>query len=333
MPAFRRSDAPLTRRVAWRPSVRSGKSDLVRESDDRGRRSPHTAPVLRCRRSRCHHILILRPVHAPLVRHALIALSIVLPPCVGHAQGENRAPNRELFATALPYPQERGELQLSLGPRYNVWRSDRRAAGELSVEFGITDRWQLELEATAHGTGRRASAASVHFDAVGLGVQRSWMGSATSRWHAALGAAIEVEREQGDGDAAVQAGAEEQATSQHIAVSFSAVRDVERLFGLKLAASATISVPSARVPLRAALRERELSSHLAAMLPLGHVVLSTEVSWSPELLPHVSDSRAIITPGVLLSLPASFQIGIATSQSLARSLRSKDVSVKLIYEF
>ena len=92
---------------------------------------------------------------------------------------------QELPAGELTFVQQRGETQLTLGSRI-----DGRGGAlqlPLSVEYGLTDRWQLgtelELEtATDAGEPTRGEAT--------LGLQRGWLGLGGGRTHAAAGVEV-----------------------------------------------------------------------------------------------------------------------------------------------
>ncbi len=55
-------------------------------------------------------------------------------------------PIQEVFQTELVYPQERGEVQLTFSPRYGKGGGQSLFQAPVSVEYGITKNWQVEVE-------------------------------------------------------------------------------------------------------------------------------------------------------------------------------------------
>ena len=73
-------------------------------------------------------------------------------------------PMQEAFAGELVYPQEQREVQLTLGPSAD-WCCDRAWDLPLTVEYGLTDAWQVEVEWTSLASIRAAG----HDRATGIG--------------------------------------------------------------------------------------------------------------------------------------------------------------------
>src|SRR5450432_1843611 len=55
-------------------------------------------------------------------------------------------PIEELFKTDLVYPQEKGELQVELASIYQNHAGGDTWTIPLSMEYGLSDRWQVEAE-------------------------------------------------------------------------------------------------------------------------------------------------------------------------------------------
>ena len=89
---------------------------------------------------------------------------------------------QELPAGELTFVQQRGETQLTLGSRLDG--VSRALQLPLSVEYGLTDHWQLDTElelepATEAGEPTQGAAS--------FGLQRGWLGLGGGRTHAAAG--------------------------------------------------------------------------------------------------------------------------------------------------
>jgi hypothetical protein len=94
---------------------------------------------------------------------------------------------QELPAGELTFVQQRGETQLTLGSRLD---GDRRALQlPLSIEYGLTDRWQLDTELELEPA---TDAGEPTHGAATVGLQRGWLGLGGGRTHAAAGLEIGV---------------------------------------------------------------------------------------------------------------------------------------------
>jgi hypothetical protein len=125
-------------------------------------------------------------------RLALVALALTCSAAPAFAQSQTVnddyvQPLQEVFQTELVYPQDRGDVQVTVGPRRFAGSDD---VGELPVaaEYGITDRWQVEVEYAALSSVRLdpTGTARGHGD-VEVGTKYSFMRIGGSQFHAALG--------------------------------------------------------------------------------------------------------------------------------------------------
>ena len=73
-------------------------------------------------------------------------------------QTDAEQPVEEVFQAELVYPQEHGALQLSLAPWFTSITNQQTGQTSFTVEYGLTDAWQVEVE--GHGFGYGAARAS-----------------------------------------------------------------------------------------------------------------------------------------------------------------------------
>lgn len=101
---------------------------------------------------------------------------------------EREQPVQEVFQTALVYPQERGEVQLTYASRFSKGKGHSSLQTPLSLEYGITDRWQVEIEWNALSrrteTGEAATRGRGDLQ---IGTQYSFMNMRRSNFHSAVG--------------------------------------------------------------------------------------------------------------------------------------------------
>ncbi len=67
----------------------------------------------------------------------------------GGAKETDEQPLQELFQTDTVYPQEKGEVQFTLAPIFRRERGADVSEISASVEYGLTDAWQVEVEWSA----------------------------------------------------------------------------------------------------------------------------------------------------------------------------------------
>ena len=73
-----------------------------------------------------------------------MVLTILSGPASAQESPKPAQPVQELFFTEVVYPQSRHEVQLTLGSFVDRTSADKSALAPVSVEFGLTDRLQLE---------------------------------------------------------------------------------------------------------------------------------------------------------------------------------------------
>ncbi len=126
-----------------------------------------------------------RPLKCPwllVIFVALPRLAIAQPEAQESAQ-----PLQELFLTETVYPQEKGEVQITLGILSDRSRAERPTLLPISIEYGLTNHWQIEggWDGYTEVSGQpwqqlRTARASV-------GTKLSFMNVGGSKLHAAIG--------------------------------------------------------------------------------------------------------------------------------------------------
>ncbi|MEM7586768.1 MAG: hypothetical protein AAF560_25485 [Acidobacteriota bacterium] len=225
---------------------------------------------------------------ACLLAFGLMAASVTL--------GEEESqPLEEVFLSELVYPQEAGEFQLTLAPSFSSAADEEAFAGRATVEYGLTDDWQIELEwdvfvrrdsdgMTAEGLG----------DAE-LAVKWARMEIAENT-HLAFGLEIglpiaNVDDELGEGLLEIE--------------PFAVVaRDFPRWRGLQLFAQVGLGlvdrIRSPSDPDDEEPEAHELEVHLGAFLPTRHFVATLELSGSDNTWNHDGEERELyLTPGLV----------------------------------
>src|SRR5689334_17098895 len=75
---------------------------------------------------------------------ALALVAVAVFPARANAQADRPQPIQERFLNEVGYPQDKGETQITLSSLVDRSQSTRAALLTASVEYGLTDRWQIE---------------------------------------------------------------------------------------------------------------------------------------------------------------------------------------------
>ena len=102
-------------------------------------------------------------------------------------------PIQEMFQSNLVYPQEEGEIQLTLFPSFRKNENTQKARTLFEIEYGITDAFQIIFE--WDGLLYENPKASPTISGPGnieVGAQYSWMGLGDGNTHFSFGNLIEL---------------------------------------------------------------------------------------------------------------------------------------------
>jgi hypothetical protein len=130
-----------------------------------------------------------------MVRHLLAGALVVFPQVVAAQEPQPaRQPVQELFFTEVVYPQERHEVQLTLGSFVDRSSEDKSALTPFSVEYGVTNRWQIEAGWDGYSRFHTNPWISPRTERLSVGTKYSFMNMRRSPVHAAIGLDVEFTR-------------------------------------------------------------------------------------------------------------------------------------------
>ena len=246
------------------------------------------------------------------------------------AQEVDEQPIQEVFRTQLVYPQERGEVQLTFTSRFGK-RDGHSMFQTPSVEYGITDRWQVEVEwnAQQRRTERGESATRGTGD-VSIGTQYSFMNMAGSKFHSALG--VEV--------ALPVADIKKELTEGFVEYEpyFIIARDFPKLNRMQVFSQVGVGFVQ-RARRHADSDEDEPAAHelnlsVGTFVPFRKAVFTGEFEFSTNRWNNGGLEREMsVTPGVMYRLPRNWEIGLGAPIGLTHDADKVGVVFKLIYEF
>jgi hypothetical protein len=230
-----------------------------------------------------------------------------------------RQPLQELVRTEVVYPQEHGEVQFTLRTLFDRGRSSDSIGMPISVEYGLTDAWQVEVEWLAfsriHSDGGAASA----LGGLALGTKYSFMNIRGSGVHAALGVEAGWAREL-EPEGTLDTNAEIEPFGVVAVDLFEARAQVFAHLGVSILRRESLVVDDDD------LGGSELTWNTGAFVPGRYLTLALELNGRT----HARDLYA--TPSVTFLLPRPWELGVGVPIGLQHRSMRMGLSVQLIYE-
>lgn len=247
------------------------------------------------------------------------------------ATEEPEQPVQEVFQTGLVYPQERGEVQLSYTSRFSQGLGHSSLHTPLSLEYGITDRWQIEIEWNAMSRRTETGEATTRGQGdMQIGTQYSFMNMRGSNFHSAVG--FEVSLPTGSLDKELSEGFIEYEPY------FIVARDFPKLNNLQIFSQIGVGFVQ-RVKRHVELEDDEPAAHefnlgVGMFVPFRRLVFTGEFNLSTNRWNNDGREREMhVTPGVMFRLPRNWEIGIGAPIGLTSGADRSGAIFKFIYEF
>lgn len=248
------------------------------------------------------------------------------------AERQQPQPLQEVFQTELVYPQEKGEVQFTLSPTFSKGAGLKLFQTPLTIEYGLTSKWQVELEWQA-ASFRRERGEGETMRGIGdlrLGTKYSFMNMRGSSFHSAVG--LEVGMPTGSAEKELSEGVIEYEPY------FILARDFQRLKGAQLFAQAGVGLLQ-RVKGHASENEdgptaHEFNLNVGSFVPVSHVVLTGELNWQTNRWNHGGqESLLYFTPGLVWHPASTWEVGVGVPIDLTRDADGFRNILKLTYEF
>jgi hypothetical protein len=270
----------------------------------------------------------------------LLAIALVsFPPSLARADDDDAAgstnrekrPIEELFKTDLVFPQEKGELELEVASVYQNHSGADTWTLPLSLEYGLTDNWQVEAEwdSLVQRYPRHQPVARGVGD-IQAGSQYSFMNIGGSLWHLAPRFSVQipvgdVNKDLGDGFVEYQP-------------ALILARDVPELHHTQFFAEMGASLlqrantPAHTADLQPAAHELNWGTGCFVLFPRAAATLEldgTDNRWNH----HGADDEIYLTPGALWRAARNVELGLGIPVGLNRGADRFDVMAHLVWEF
>ena len=274
---------------------------------------------------------IMKIINRKIFVIAFVALNFI----AANGQTTNRQteqPLQEVFQTELVYPQEKGEFQITVAPRFDRRDGERREELPARLEYGITSRWQVEVEFTPFSR-RRELETSETANGIGdlsVSTKYSFMNIKDSNFHSSV--QFEVGFPTGNVSRELSEGFIEYEPS----VSFA--RDFPRLNRLQIFSQVGVNflqrVKKSRDDddLEPAAHEFKLNGGFFAPIKKGRIV--GEINWiTNQWNKGGRQSEVYLTPGFVYKFSRNFEFGIGTPVGISRDADNFRTILQAVFEF
>jgi len=227
---------------------------------------------------------------------------------------------QDVFQTELVYPQEKNEFQFTVFPAYYQHSGYEQIQLPFLAEYGINNRWQLEIEWNTFQYRKIHPGSSVSGTGdLEIGTKYSFMNIGNSDFHAAGG--FEVGIPLGNEDKELGEGLWEYEPYLLLAVDFPKLHNAQ-LFG-----QAGISFVQQRETEEPEGNELNLGGGF--FIPFKPVIFSSELTWY-----HSKEANQLFyTPGAVWTMNNGWETGLAFPLGLNRQTLNFGIMAMITFEF
>jgi hypothetical protein len=261
-----------------------------------------------------------------MCRALLLIAAMAVLPRVALGQEPPPQPLQELFFTEVVYPQEKGEVQFTLGARVDRSRAQPATLLPIAIEYGLTDRWQIEMGWDGYAQSSEWPFKHLRTARLSIGTKYSVMNIGHSHVHGAFGLDVEFPR-----PGAFAEGEGEDGTEIEPFVAFAAdVRGGVSVFGSVGASLEPREV--ADLATRGARPEDRGTIGCGALVAFRHVTLAAEYTSRSDGLPWRLDGAALVTPSIVVHPGHQWELAVGVPIAAARGERQPGVAVNIVKE-
>ncbi len=284
----------------------------------------------------CESLREVTPIRPAFMTVFATVVALLAVPVLAFSQEEDEEAEyfqalNEVFQTALVYPQDAGEVQLTLWPSFADGADAKLSSLGLALEYGITDAFTVEIEWTGFSNlTPDLGASSSGIGDLELGGQLAFMQVAGPNTHAAVGLGVSLpvaspEKELSDGFVEFE---------PYILLA----RDFPERNHLQLFTQVSLGLvrraKDPADPLDAEPAAHEFSWSGGFFVAFDPVRFTGELTVSTNTWNHDGEeSSAFLTPGIVLNLPGSWEVGIGAPIGLSSDSDGFGLIGIVLYEF
>lgn len=276
----------------------------------------------------------VKVISSVLVASILFGMMILLPKVwaeEGEPERNYEQPLQEVFQTELVYPQEEGEVQFTLAPKFSEGDDRDIIQIPIIVEYGITDSWQFEVAWDAHVNRNPESGPTTR--GVGdfeIGTKYSFMNIADSDFHAAVG--FDIGFSTGDIDKELTEGFTEYEPFLILAKDFPNLNNSQIFTQVSIGfvdRTKNHADPDEDEP-----EAHELNWNIGFFIPYQQLRITAEFNWKTnEWNNSGEENELFVTPGLVWDLPGTWELGVGVPIGLNSKSDNYRIITQLSYEF
>ena len=239
-------------------------------------------------------------------------------------------PVEELFGTEEVYPQEKGEVQISFSSLFHRDSSRKTRHFPVSVEYGITETFQIEAQWEGYTNMAPFIGPSAH--SVGnltVGVKRSFMNMRKSDFHSAIG--FTVGAPFGSVNQGFNDGLMEYQPNVILARDLPQWKNIHVITQAGLDFVQRIKSPSNQPSVVAA---HKFEWNSGFLVPYDRLRFVVEYNWNTNKWNHGGQNdQKYATPGIVWDLPGVWELSVGSAIGVNHGAEKFRITARAIYQF
>lgn len=255
-----------------------------------------------------------------------------------HALGQSadklktEQPLQEVFQTELVYPQEKGEFQLTFAPRFSRKDAERTVETPVRLEYGITNRWQIEVEFNSYSRRRPAESVNAETGAgdVAVSTKYSFLNVKNSNYHSSV--QFEIGFPTGNVDKGLSEGFVEYQSSANFARDFPKLNRLQIFSQIGVNFKQRVVMPREPEENESAAPEFIINGGFFA--PYKKARFVGEINYKTNRRSGGgNETEVYLTPGFVYKLPGRWEIGIGAPIGISRDADNFRFVAQAVFEF
>jgi hypothetical protein len=243
----------------------------------------------------------------------------------------DRRPIEELFKTDTVFPQMKGEMEFRVAPLFQRNANGNTLSIPLSVEYGLTDNWQVEAEWNSymqrmpkHGSTTRG------IGDLELSTQYSFLNINGSLFHVAPRFGMEVPL--GDVNKGLSEGFMEYQPGIIMARDFPELHRTELFMELGVSLVQRVKTPEEADDAEPAAHQFNLGAGFFTLF--AHGAATMEFNWNNNKWNHHGTENVLyVTPGLLWRVASQVELGLGIPVGLNRQSDRYQLTAHFVVEF
>lgn len=233
---------------------------------------------------------------------------------------------QDVFQSELVYPQEKNEFQFTFLPQFHKSSDVNSISIPFNVEFGLTNSWQIALGLNSFSkiipNSRESEKDIGNFQ---IGSKYSFMNLGNTNFHAAVGFELGIPFRSSNKDSGNGFISSEPFISLAV--------DLPQLYQIHLFTMTSLEFFSHKNIGNGEIKSTEFNLNGGFLIPYKFIVLTNEFSINTNKLSGGNEIELSYTPGIILSLPGSWEAGFGIPIGLNQQTDPYWIMAMITFEF